>query len=236
MKIKTFAGLVILLCVVSACHKNISSSGDSPSLSFAKAHLLYKPSPIDSTTMVAYCVVTLDFEDAQGDIGYSDSERETLFPTAPEIPALSYPFADTTTMYPLLLDYYNGLQEEYYTSYYPDESYIPFNDSCTYQSLMRRYYTLTALYERIMMDYYYSLIVEYYEGDNPPKVRKDVNYSSVLPPLGGYVPSGSVARGQIVYDMNISSRQNDTLSFTFVLRDRAGNESDEVRTPLFIVR
>ena len=86
------------------------------------------------------------------------------------------------------------------------------------------------------MDYYYSLIVEYYEGDNPPKVRKDVNYSSVLPPLGGYVPSGSVARGQIVYDMNISSRQNDTLSFTFVLRDRAGNESDEVRTPLFIVR
>ncbi len=236
MKIKTYAGLIILLCVVSACHKNISTGDDSPSLSFANAHLLYKPSPIDSTTMVAYCVVTLDFEDAQGDIGYSDNEKESLFPPAPEIPALSYPFTDTTTMYHLLLDYYKVLQEGYYTTYYPDESYIPFNDSCTYKVLMKRYDTLTTMYERIMMDYYYSLIVEYYEGDNPPKVRKDVNYSSVLPPLGGYVPSGTVARGQIVYDMNISSRQNDTLSFTFVLRDRAGNESDEVRTPLFIVR
>ena len=96
MKIKTYAGLIILLCVVAACHKNISTGDDSPSLLFANAHLLYKPSPIDSTTMVAYCVVTLDFEDAQGDIGYSDNEKESLFPPAPEIPALSYPFADTT--------------------------------------------------------------------------------------------------------------------------------------------
>lgn len=235
MKIKNILGVIISLCVMVSCHKNNDTGDASPSLSYAKAQLLYKPSMLDSTTMVAYCVVTLDFEDAQGDIGYSDDERERLFPHSVEMPLLSYPYTDTTTMYPLLIDYYRVLQNEYYTQYFPDEQYVPFNDSCTYSVLMKRYDTLTALYERIMMDYYYSLIVEYYEGD-PPRLNPSVNYSSVLPPLGGYVPSGSVARGEIVYDMNISARQNDTLSFTFVLRDRAGNESGVVATPLLVVK
>lgn len=235
MKIKSLFSLFVATLLLISCHKNKGEGSLSPSLSFSKAHLEYRTSPLDSTTMVAYCVITLDFEDGQGDIGYSDNEKENIFPPTPEMPALSYPFSDTTTMYPLLTDYYRILQEEYYSRYYPHESYIPFNDSCTYSVLMKRYNTLTTMYERIMMDYYYSLIVEYYEGD-PPRLNPSVNYSSVLPPLGGYVPNGSVARGEIVYDMNISSRQNDTLSFTFVLRDRAGNESDKAISPLLVVK
>ena len=235
MKIKSLFSLFVATLLLISCHKNNGEGSLSPSLSFSKAHLEYRTSPLDSTTMVAYCVITLDFEDGQGDIGYSDDERERLFPRSVEMPLLSYPYTDTTTMYPLLIDYYRVLQNEYYTHYFPDEQYVPFNDSCTYSVLMKRYDTLTALYERIMMDYYYSLIVEYYEGD-PPRLNPSVNYSSVLPPLGGYVPNGSVARGEIVYDMNISSRQNDTLSFTFVLRDRAGNESGVVATPLLVVK
>ena len=85
MKIKSLFSLFVATLILISCHKNNGEGSLSPSLSFSKAHLEYRTSPLDSTTMVAYCVITLDFEDGQGDIGYSDNEKENIFPDGNDI-------------------------------------------------------------------------------------------------------------------------------------------------------
>lgn len=220
---------------VYSCDKGNLSSEAAPTLRYKSAVLKYKPAEIDPTVRVYYCEVTLEFSDGSGDIGWSSSERETFFPKQAIAPQKSYEDYTAEEVYPVLNESYKALQKAYYDTYFPDEQYAVFDDTYTYESMKWKYVSLVADYERIMQKEYYSLIVEYFEGDKVKTVRLDLNFSSALPPLGGYVPNGTMARGDIVYDINLSERLNDTVSFSFVLRDRAKNTSPKITTPVIIL-
>lgn len=207
----------------------------APTLSFKDASIMYKQSSLDSSTYVSYCTITLAFTDASGDIGWSTDEQYQSFPTMPVAPMTSYTNADTSDVYPELNKYYINTQKIFYSRYFPDETFVPFDDVSFYPVLMSKYEQLVQLYERIMQKEYYCLLVEYFEGKTAKVLRSDVNYNSVLPPLGGYVPGGTMAKGDIVYDINVSERHNDTVSFSFVLRDRVKNTSQKVYTPFFVI-
>ena len=223
------------LLSIFSCQKGSIRDDTSPSLAFKSASIMYKQSSLDSTSLVSYCTVTLSFTDESGDIGWSSDEQAQVFPQMPIAPLTSYANADTTEVYIELNKYYIATQKAFYSAHFPEEQYDVFDDESTYPVLMKKYEQLVELYERIMQKEYYCLLVEYFEGENSKQWRKDVNYNSVLPPLGGYVPGGSMATGDIVYDINISERHNDTVSFSFILRDRKKNTSEKVYTLFFVI-
>lgn len=228
--------IFLLLVLMSySCDKGSLSSEAAPALRYKSAALKYKPAEIDPTVRVYYCEVTLEFSDGSGDIGWSSSEREAFFPKQAIAPQKSYEDYTVEEVYPILNESYKALQKAYYETYFPDEQYAVFDDTYTYEAMKSKYGVLVAGYERIMQKEYYSLIVEYFEGDKIKTVRSDLNFSSALPPLGGYVPNGTMAKGDIVYDINLSERQNDTISFSFILRDRAKNTSPKITTPVIIL-
>ena len=87
--------------------------------------------------------------------------------------------------------------------------------------------------------YYHNLLVDYYEWNDSTNTFEliedlDPSFSARIPYL---TPEGKnkTLKGEIVYDINVTFTESDTIRFDFRLVDRSFTESNLVESPVVII-